>query len=169
MYITDTTDNVRKIFENIEDLNDIGKIRIILYTFDLLNNNQINSKNEINPNLLDDNDDIVIFNMPMLGMSENACDIFLQYNVMIYKGLTEKNYIIIENGNIIGLEYDEKELNIINKFEKLTYNEKLDLFKELFIRYDNNTYFKANINIMTFDSRTNGFDIAKKIDKLKLK
>lgn len=167
MYITETTENVKRVIEKIEQLNDIGKVKLILYVFGLLNNNQINSKNEPNPNLVED-DELVIFNMPMLGLSENACDIFLQYNLMLYKGLTDIKDVYIDNGNIIGIKYDDIELELIQYFEKLTYNEKLDLFKELFIRYDNNTYFKDKINILSFDSKLSGFDIARLIDNYKL-
>ena len=53
MYITETTINVKNVFEKVEELNDIGKVKFILYTFGLLNNNQINNKNEINPTLND--------------------------------------------------------------------------------------------------------------------
>ena len=51
--------------------------------------------------------------------------------------------------------------NIISKFESLSFNEKLDMFSEIVIRYDNETYFKDKITILTFDSKSNGFDIAK--------
>lgn len=167
MYITDTTENVKKIFENISKLDDIGKIKFVLYTYGLLNNNQINDKNEPNPDLMDE-EDLVIFNMTMLGMSSNACNVFLAYNIMLYNELTKTKNVYLDNTNVIGLEYDEMESNIISQFEKLTYNEKLDVFKELFITYDNNTYFKNNINIMTFNSEKNGFDIAREIEQFKI-
>ncbi|MDY5058902.1 MAG: hypothetical protein SPF04_05500 [Bacilli bacterium] len=169
MYITETTINVKNVFEKVEELNDIGKVKFILYTFGLLNNNQINNKNEINPTLNKDEEEMTIFKMDLLGLSESACNVFLEYNAMLYNGLTETKDIIIDNGNVLGLEFEDNEINIVKDFEKLTYNEKLDLFKELFIRYDNNTYFKDNINIMTFDSNKNGFDIARLIDNYKLK
>lgn len=167
MYITNTTENVKKIFEDISKFDDISKIKFILYTFGLLNNNQINDKNEANPNLMDE-DDLVIFNMTMLGMSNNACSVFLAYNVMLYNVLTETNNVYLDDTNVIGLEYNEAESKLISKFEKLTYNEKLDVFKELFITYDNNTYFESDINIMTFNSNMSGFDIAKEIDQFKI-
>lgn len=167
MYITDTTENVKKIFENISKLDDIGKIKFVLYTYGLLNNNQINDKNEPNPDLMGE-EDLVIFNMTMLGMSSNACSVFLAYNIMLYNELTKTKNVYLDNTNVIGLEYDEMESSIISQFEKLTYNEKLDVFKELFITYDNNTYFKNNINIMTFNSNKNGFDIAKEIEQFKI-
>ena len=168
MYITNTTENVKKIFDDVSKLDDISKIKFILYTFGLLNNNQINDKNEANPNLMDE-ENLVIFNMAMLGMSNNACSVFLAYNIMLYNALTDTKNVYLDDTNVIGLEYNEVECNLISKFEKLTYNEKLDVFKELFITYDNNTYFESDINIMTFNSNMSGFDIAKEIEQFKLK
>lgn len=168
MYITETTINVKNVFEKIEELNDVGKVKFILYLFNQLNNGQINSKNELNPSLNNDEDDMIIFKMELLGLSESACDIFLQYNAMLYNGLTKTKDIIIENGNVIGLDFDDKEINIIQKYEELTYNEKLDLFREIFIKYDNNTYFKEQINVMTFDSNKSGFDFAREINDFKV-
>lgn len=57
--------------------------------------------------------------------------------------------------------------NLISKFESLSFNEKLDMFSEIIIRYDNETYFKYKITILTFDSKSNGFDIAKIIQEYK--
>lgn len=165
MYITDTTDNVKKLFENLEDFDDISKIKFILYVFNLLNNNLINEKNETNPNLIDDN--LNVFNMELLGMSNNACTIFLQYNIMLFNNLTKSNSLLEDNGNVIGLKFNEKEKKVIKLFDSLEYNEKLDVFKELFITYDNNTFFKKNINILSFSSSMSGFDIANLIDKFK--
>ena len=56
MYITETTENVRKFFDNLLNEDDISKMRFLLYIFDLLNNNQINSINERNPDLKEDDD-----------------------------------------------------------------------------------------------------------------
>lgn len=111
MYITETTENVKKIIEKIEQLNDVGKVKMILYIFGLLNNDQINSKNEPNPNLVEDNE-LVVFNMSMLGLPNNVCEIFLQYNLMLYNCLTNTKNVFIDNGNVIGIEYDDIELEI---------------------------------------------------------
>ena len=53
------------------------------------------------------------------------------------------------------------------EFEKLDYNEKLDVFSEIIIRYDNETYFENKITIISFDSKSSGFDIANMIKKYK--
>lgn len=168
MYITETTENVRKIFEKLEAINDIGKMKFILYIFEKLNNNQINSMNEENPNLIEDSD-LVIFNFPSIGFSENACTIFLQYNIMIMNRLDTKNKLLEENGNIIGIEYNDYEKEIISNFEKLSFEEKLDMFAEIIIRYDNETYFSEQIEIINFHSELSGYEIAKLIKDYKLR
>lgn len=71
MYITETTDNVRKLIEEVEKQNDITKLKFLIYIFGLLNNNQINDKNEANPNLNKD-DDMEIFTLESVGLSPNA-------------------------------------------------------------------------------------------------
>ena len=65
----------------------------------LINNNQINNKNEENPGLVEDND-LIIFNMESIGFTPNYCTIFLQYNLMEYNLINENN------GNILEFKYD---------------------------------------------------------------
>lgn len=56
---------------------------------------------------------------------------------------------------------------MISEFEKLNYNEKLDIISEIIVRYDNETYFNEKITVLNFDSNLNGFDIAKNIQNIK--
>ena len=132
----------------------------------LLNNNQINDKNEANPDLIDDND-IKIFTLDMAGLSENACTILLEYFVMLYNGLTNTKDAYEDNGNVLGIIYNDEDIKLDSQFEKLDYNEKLDVFSEIIIRYDNETYFENKITIISFDSKSSGFDIANMIKKYK--
>ena len=148
MYITETTDNVRKMIEEVEKQNDITKLKFLIYIFGLLNNNQINDKNEANPNLNKD-DDMEIFTLESVGLSHTK-------------------YAYEDNGNVLGINYDEIDKNIDSHFENLKYNEKLDVFSEIVIRYDNETYFKDKITMITFDSKSNGFDLAHLIQEKKV-
>lgn len=166
MYITDTTDNVRKLIEKIEKKDDVSKLKFLIYIFDLLNNNQINDKNEVNPDLIED-DDMKIFNLEMIGLSPNACTILLQYFVMLYNGITNTKKAYEDNGSVLGIEYSKEDRESISLFEKMVFNEKLDVFSEIIIRYDNETYFDKKITIISFDSKLNGFDITEKIEKMK--
>lgn len=166
MYITETTEKVRNLFEKIEQLEDISKMKFLLYTFNGLNNNQVNNKNEPNPDLIEDND-LIIFNLDSIGFAPNICTCFLQYNVMLYNGITKSNDLYEDNGNVIGLTFDENEKKILSTYEKMSFNEKLDIFSELIIRYDNETYFENKIPIVTFKNDISGFDIAILIKEFK--
>lgn len=166
MYITNTTDNVRKLIEKLEQKDDLSKLNFLIYIFGLLNNNQINDKNEVNPDLIED-DDMKILSMEAMGLPNNYCTILLQYFVMVYKIKTNTNNIYEDNGNIIGIEYSDEDKEIASEFEKLNFNEKLDIFSEIIIRYDNETYFNEKITMLTFDSNSNGFDFAKRIQDFK--
>lgn len=166
MYITDTTDNVRVLIEKIEKKDDLSKLKFLIYIFGLLNNNQINDKNEVNPNLIED-DDMKIFNLEVVGLSPNACTILLQYFTMLYNGITNTSDAYEDNGSVLGIKHNKEDKIIISQFEKLDFNEKLDVFSEIVIRYDNETYFDEKITMVNFDSKMSGFDIAEKIEKMK--
>lgn len=81
MYITDTTDNVRKLIGKIENQDDISKLKFLIYIFLLLNNNQTNTKNEANLDLVEE--DMIIFNLESIGLPSNAGIILLQYFIII--------------------------------------------------------------------------------------
>ena len=66
-----------------------------------------------------------------------------------------------------GIIYNDEDIKLDSQFEKLDYNEKLDVFSEIIIRYDNETYFENKITIISFDSKSSGFDIANMIKKYK--
>ena len=169
MYITDTTENVRKLIEELEQKDDLNKLKFLIYIFGLLNNDQINDKNEANPNIIED-DNIKIFSLELFGLPINACTILLQYFAMLYNKLTNTKDAYEDNGNVLGIKVTDEDAYLASQFEKLNFNEKLDLFKELFIRYDNDTYFEEKINILSFDSKlSGGFDMAKLIDNYKEK
>ena len=167
MYIAETTDNVRKIFEKIEQLENISKMKFLLYTFNSLNNNQVNNKNELNIDLMKD-ENLIIFSLETIGFESNINTNFLQYSIMLYNRITKTNDLYEDNGNVIGLTFDENEKKILFTYEKMSFNERLDIFSELIIRYDNETYFNDKITILQFDSRLSGFDIANEIMKLKI-
>ena len=168
MYITNTTDNVRKLIEELEQKDDLSKLNFLIYIFGLLNNNQINDKNEANPDLVED-DDMKILSMEAMGLPNNYCTILLQYFVMVYKDKTKTNNVYEDNGNVFGIEYSDEDKKLTSDFEKLSFNEKLDVFSEIVIRYDNETYFDEKLTFvtLTFDSNSNGFDFAKRIQDFK--
>ena len=101
MYI-ETTENVRKIFDKLEKFKDTGKLKFTIYVFDSLNTGHINSKNELNPELTED-DDLVVFNLDMVGLTHNFAEIYLEYLTMEFNNIAtmfSKGYQ--ENGNVMG-------------------------------------------------------------------
>ena len=168
MYITNTTEDVRKLVDELETTSDLTKLKFLVYIFGLLNNNQINDKNESNPDLIED-DDMTMLNSEAIGLTTNACSILLQYFAMLYNGMTDSKDAYEDNGNILGINYSKEDKNLASKFEKLKFNEKLDVFSEIIIRYDNETYFNDKTLVLSFDSKLSGYDIALLISKLKEK
>lgn len=168
MYITDANENVRKIFEELEKESDVTRMRFLLYVFDLINNDLINSKNEVNP-LLNSDEELNIFNFESIGFESNFCTNFLQNNIMIYNNsLVKNNEAFEDRGSIIGIKYSEKDMSIITNFERLNFNEKLDVISELIIRYDNETYFYDKKILTKSGFEVNGFEIASAIKKMKM-
>ena len=172
MYITSASEKTRMVMDEVLlKLSDKSKMKLLLYLFSELNNNQINSKNEVNPDLIED-DDMVIFNLESLGFSIQEGELFLRYNLGLYNYINEQvknkeTKIYLENGYIVGLDYSPLESATINMFEKLSFSEKIDFIAEIMIRYDNRTYFKDCITEIGFTEDLTGFDIAKRIMEFK--
>lgn len=68
---------------------------------------------------------------------------------------------------VIGVKYSDDDKKLASTFEKLDFNEKLDVFSEIIIRYDNETYFTNEITMISFDSNSNWLDLVKKFKILK--
>ena len=167
MYITKTTNEVYKLFEKILNENDICKLKFLIYIMEKLYNKQINSKNISNPNLLDDSEELVVFDNNILDFSDNFLEKFIYENVTVYSKITNNNLYLMD-GNVIKMKYKTDEKNLISNFEKLSFNEKVDVVSELFIRYDNDTYYK-NDKYKCFELINNGFELATLLQKYKLK
>lgn len=86
---------------------------------------------------------------------------------MLYNGITNTKKAYEDNVSVLGIEYSKEDRESISLFEKMVFNEKLDVFSEIIIRYDNETYFDKKITIMSFDSKLNGFDLANIIKRIK--
>lgn len=166
MYISNVSEDVSKLFSYIEKLNDESKLKVLIYILNIINNNQINDRNETNPELLLD-DDLKILKVSFIGLNDNHCEIFIKYLISVYSIMNKYDKVMYIENNVEGLVSTEEEKIIIYKFENLSFNDKLDIIRELFIRYDNETYFKNKITMVTFDSKLDGFDIANNILKFK--
>ena len=104
MYITDTTNNVRDIIASFDIKNDYGKMKVMMYIFEKIDNGQINSKNIANPNI-GDNEDIEIFTFERIELTNKTCDILLQFFAMAFRELYKENVQYVDN-HFIGLDYN---------------------------------------------------------------
>ena len=140
MYLKNMNDDIKELIEKINILDKENKLKFISYVFDLWDRNQINSLNEVNPNLLDDSIDIEIF---------NPSSIYYPYLVNEINERWNYNY------NLYRL-YPKEYKELIPVFERLSFKEKKDTFAELFLVLEHNESLLDNVD---------GFDIARRIIK----
>lgn len=117
MYLRNTSNEVKKLVLKINQLDKENKLKFIDYIFNLWDRNQINSLNEVNPNLLDDSIDIEIF---------NPSSIDYRYLVIEIKEYWNYKY------NLYRL-YPKEYRKLILVFDKLLFKEKKDVLAELFL------------------------------------
>ena len=140
IYLKNTSNEVKGLVLKINELDKENKLKFINYIFNLWDRNQINSLNEINPNLLDDSIDIEIFNPSSIDNPYLVNEIkeYWNYNYNLYR-LYPKEY---------------KEL--IPVFERLSFKEKKDVLAELFLILEHDKLLPDSID---------GFEIARRILK----
>ncbi len=140
MYLKNTSNDVKKIMEKIGELDKINKLKFITYILNLWNNNQINSLNETNPDLLDDSIDINIFNPSSIGYPD------------LVKMLKEYWNHFYQIYRFYLKEYKE----LITLFEKLSFKEKKDILSEIFLHLEHDELLPDNVD---------GYEIANLIIK----
>ena len=165
MYITNTTDKVIEFFEELLEQKDYTKLKVLIYVLNALYNNQLNSQGIANPDLTEE--DIEIFKYSLVGLDDELVIALLAYLVAVYNLTDIGKEVYLDDNNVFGMKYDKNEEEILSKYEKMTFNEKLDILSELLIRYDNFTYFEERITFITLGSDISGFDIAKLIQDYK--
>ncbi|MGN1330790.1 MAG: hypothetical protein ACI4VN_05610 [Clostridia bacterium] len=138
MYLKNTSNEVKELIDKICELDNENKLKFISYIFNLWDRNQINSLNEINPNLLDDSIDIVIFNSSSIDYP------YLVNEIKKYWNYKYKLYRFYQN------EYKE----FISLFERLSFKEKKDTLLELFLILEHYELLSDNID---------GYEIARRI------
>lgn len=137
-YLKNTSNEVKELIDKICKLDNENKLKFISYIFNLWDRNQINSLNEVNPNLLDDNIDIVIFNPSSIDYPNLVNEIKEYWN---YK---YKLYCFYQN------EYKE----LISLFERLSFKDKKNILIELFLILEHDELLPGNID---------GYEIARRI------
>ena len=140
MYLRNTRNEVKDLIERVNELDNENKMKYIIYIFNLWDNDQINSLNEINPYLLDDSIEINIFN-------PNSIEEYYLVNQI-------KEYWNIKY-NLYQLYLKEYKV-LIPLFGKLSSKEKIDALAELFLILEHDELLPDNID---------GYNIATLITK----
>ena len=140
MYLKNTSNEVKKITEKINELDKENKLKFISYILNLWDNDQINSLNETNPDLLDDSICIDIFNPSSIGYH------YLVTKLNEYWNHTYKLYHL----------YQEEYKRMIPLFEKLSFKEKIDVLAEIFLILEHDKLLPDNVD---------GYEIARMIIK----
>lgn len=140
MYLKNTSNEEKELVIKINELDRDDKLKFINYIFDLWDKNQINSLNEVNPNLPDDSIDIEIFNPSSID-----------YHYLVIENKEYCNYTF----NLYRL-YPKEYKELIPVFEKLSFKEKKDTLAELFLILGHDELLPDNID---------GYEIARKIIK----
>ena len=165
MYLTNVKEDVISFFEKIETLDEFRKIKICIYIFNALNSGQINDKNEANPYLI--GDDIKIFSFSSIGLPNDLCCTILHYLEYYYNVNTNEKKAYDYDGIVIGVQYTQDDNEIVSIFEKLSFENKLDVISEIIIRLDNESFFEKIKLSNIFDINTSGFNIANLINDYK--
>ena len=149
MYLRNTRNEVKDLIERVNELDNENKMKYIIYIFNLWDNDQINSLNEINPYLLNDSIEINIFN-PNSIEEYYLVNQFKEYWNIKYNlyQLYLKEYKVL----IPLCEYKV----LIPLFEKLSFKEKIDALAELFLILEHDELLPDNID---------GYNIATLITK----
>ena len=140
MYLKNTSNEVKELVIKTNELDKENKLKFINYIFDLWDKNQINSLNEVNPNLLDDGIDIEIFNPSSID-----------YRYLVNEINEHWNY----NYNLYHL-YPKEYKKMIRIFERLSFKEKKDTLAELFLVLEHDELLPDNID---------GYEIVRRIIK----
>jgi len=140
MYLRNISNEVKELVIKINELDRDDKLKFIDYIFNLWDKNQINSLNEVNPNLLDDSIDIEIFNPSSIDNPYlvNEINEYWNYNYNLYR-LYQKEY-----------------KDLVSVFDKLSFKEKKDVLAELFLILEHDELLPDSID---------GYEIARKIIK----
>lgn len=138
MYLKNASNEVKELIDKIRKLDNENKLKFISYIFNLWDRNQINSLNEINPNLLDDSIDIVIFNSSNIDYPNLVNEIkeYWNYKYKLYR------------------LYPKECKELISIFERLSFKEKKDTLAELFLILEHDELLPDNID---------GYEIARRI------
>lgn len=140
MYLKNTSNELKELIEKVNMFDKENKLKFSIYIFNLWDRNQINSLNEVNPNLLDDSIDIEIFNPSSIDY------LYLVKEIKEYWNYIFKLYRL----------YPNKYKDLIFLFERLSFKDKKNILAELFLILEHDELLPNNID---------GYEIARRIIK----
>lgn len=140
IYLKNTSNEVKGLVLKINELDKENKLKFVDYIFNLWDRNQINSLNEVNPNLPDDSIDIEIFNPSSIDYHYLVIDIkeYLNYKYNLYR------------------LYPNEYRKLIPVFERLSFDENKDVLAELFLILEHDELLPDSID---------GYEITRRILK----
>ena len=161
MFVETVEKSVKRFFKDYEESETEDKIQVLIIIFEEWSNNQINDLNEANPDLLDDEVDIKIFNPESIGLQKDFGIILAQYLFVILQ--KEKLQELKSVSEIINLStlinYTDNSEELISMFERLSFMEKLDVIAEMVIGFEN----LEIVDILSDNDLGCGYDIASSI------
>lgn len=160
MFTINSSKEVKKIIECVDSLKDYQKLQAFIPILEQWSYNQINDKNEANPDL-NNEEEIIIFNPSSIDL-DNAFGISLAGELYLFLAI-EYNVKVSETINDsfdMQLEHNEEELKVLKKFEKLSFKDKIDVVTEIILFLGNFKIKSMGNEIM--DSKI-CFNIARKI------
>lgn len=162
MYLSNTSNKVKDLFERLEEFKNTTKFEVCIYLFEEWNNGLINEKNETNPSATDE--DFEIFKPTNVGLSEHFAHSIGTLLLGIMNNFTEANQQLTDDLLTINLDDDAKQW--VSTYEKLDFSEKIDVIGELLIRYDNEELFEGLYHFPVL-SEDDGFNVALNIKDYK--
>ena len=139
MYLTNTSNKVKDLFDRFEQLKNTTKFEICIYLFEEWNNGLINDKNITNPTTTDE--DFEIFKPTDVGLSYHFGHSIGSILLGVLNNFTEEVQVITDD--LLSIRLDEDAKNWLSAYEKIDFSEKIDVIGELLIRYDNEELFEG--------------------------
>lgn len=160
MYLENLDEEVIELLEKFDMLNEKDKMDISLSIFYEWNYELINDKNETNPTL---EEECTIFNTLSINVNPRLIDGVING---IFSEMCERGYIKVNSQPLVEtyidfLDYSKDTNEILSKYTKLNFKNKIDVIAELIIRYGNGEIINSdNKNYYNLPDENSAYNIA---------
>ena len=152
----------------LDKLSNIEKLQVLIPIMEQWSNNQINSENECNPNLVDD-EKLIIFNPTSIDRDISLGNSFAGLFYVILQRLGVSVSEVVENDFDSYLKHGKKELDLLSYFEKLSFKDKIDTITEIILLVNIYSFDENSDSIFDSELQETDLDTAKKIMEYKKK